>query len=272
MSASSQETRSKKQSEEATPTKKTAIDQSGLPSPSVPRQTVSFDVEHQRSGAAPKQATTRRLATATDKPTRAPPSAWNVRHTASIAHVGSDSPSTLGTSIDSKARSEFGHGDRSDGGLRDGASSVASCHSTFSNISDRRREILNDKEALLSALNESTRQEILKRTEGRFSNAFTEVAAAFRQLQADKLLLEQIVREKTPLLSVGNNHENLSAYLSTMNAKLENSNSEIRKLLDLLEQQRNVIEQMLATQQLERKRTQKISRGCMARWTRCRPS
>ncbi|KAJ1030413.1 hypothetical protein NDA16_001322 [Ustilago loliicola] len=179
--------------------------------------------------------------------------AWNARKATSVAtHGDSDSASVTNSTTDANAsRSEMSRGD-----LRDGANSVASCHSTFSSISDRRREILSDKEALLGQLNESTRQEILRRTEGRFAGAFNEVATAFRQLQADKLLLEQIVREKTPLSGVGTNNEQLSNYLSTMNAKLDHSNAEIRKLLDLLEQQREVIEQLLATHQLEKETLQ----------------
>ncbi|GAC73474.1 mitochondrial oxoglutarate/malate carrier proteins [Moesziomyces antarcticus T-34] len=188
-----------------------------------------------------------RRAATTEKPVRAaapPPSAWPARRTTSAA-----TPTAAGSGFDSKAGSEAGHGRMEE---RHGAESVASCHSTFSTISDRRREIMHDREVLLKQLGESERQEILRRTEGRFAGAFNEVAQAFRQLQADKVLLEQIVREKTPLSGVGANNEMLSSYLSTMNAKLEHSNGEIRKLLDLLEQQREVIEQMLATHQLER--------------------
>ncbi|SAM71242.1 uncharacterized protein UBRO_20477 [Ustilago bromivora] len=236
------------------------VEQQGpLPSPATSGQIVSFDVEPERRETQkqqkqlPQQSQTQpRHMTATEKLSRPPPSAWNARKTTSVAAHGGDfdSASITDSTVAANAnasRSEMGHSE-----LRDGATSVASCHSTFSSISDRRREILSDKEAPLGQLNESTRQEILKRTEGRFAGAFNEVAAAFRQLQADKLVLEQIVREKTPLSGVGTNNEQLSNYLSTMNAKHEHSNAEIRKLLALLEQQREVIEQLLATHQLEK--------------------
>lgn len=179
---------------------------------------------------------------ANEKPSRPPPSAWNGRKVTSAASV-----SNMSDAADSF---ELGHERQEE--LRGGADSVASCHSNFSSISDRRREVLADKEALLNALSEPSRQEVLRRTEGRFTGAFGEVARAFRQLQADKTMLEQIVREKTPLSGVGDSNEMLSAHLSKMNAKLEQNSAEIRKLLDLLEQQREVMEQMMATHQLEK--------------------
>uniref|UniRef100_V5EH18 Uncharacterized protein n=1 Tax=Kalmanozyma brasiliensis (strain GHG001) TaxID=1365824 RepID=V5EH18_KALBG len=183
-----------------------------------------------------------RRAIATEKPSRPPPSAWNGRKVTSTASVSNTS--------DAADSSELGHGRLED--PRGGAESVASCHSNFSSISNRRREVLADKEALLNALSEPSRQEVLRRTEGRFAGAFGEVARAFRQLQADKTMLEQIVREKTPLSGVGDTNEMLSGHLSKMNAKLEQNGAEIRKLLDLLEQQREVMEQMMATHQLEK--------------------
>lgn len=198
------------------------------------------------SDNTPQKQTTQFLPSSTqrtssvDKPSRPPPSAWTRRGVGPIAH----------TDTSTRNASDAGHG--GDEEPRGGASSVASCHSTISNISDRRMEVLQDKEALLSALSESSRKEFMKRAQGRFAGAFSEVSAAFRQLQADKLLLEQIVREKTPLVGVGTNHEMLSSYLSAMNAKVEQSNAEIRKLLDLLEQQREVMDQMMATHQLQR--------------------
>ena len=209
-----------------------------VPSSAAGGQIVSFDVEPSRISQNPP-----RRIIAVDKPSRPPPSAWNTRKTASVAAHGE--PSTLANITDAtKARSEMGH-------ERDGAASAASNHSAFSTLSDRRREILQDKHTLL--LGDTTaRDELLKRTETRFAGAFTEVAAAFRQLQADKLLLEQIVRERTPLSGVGANHADLAQYLSSTRAKLEHSHAEIHKLLSLLEQQREVMEQLLATQQLER--------------------
>lgn len=217
-------------------------------SPAKLRQTVAFELESQKEGSEPPSSCGRRLDNA-NKPPRPPPSAWSSRKTASVAQADA----ALASPVTSGTAPESGQPSRLPEELRDGAASVASCHSTFSTLSDRRHEILSDKAALLgSHLTESVRQDLLKRTEGRFAGAFNEVAHAFRQLQADKLLLEQIVREKTPLSGVGANNEMLSDYLSTMNAKVEHSNSEIRKLLDLLEQQREVIEQMLATHQLEK--------------------
>jgi hypothetical protein len=231
-----------------------ATPSASTPTPAEQEESVAHDAASvvdagmERSTPLPSQTPMQgRRAATTEKPVRAaapPPSAWPARRTTSAA-----TPTAAGSGIDSKAGSEAGHGRMEE---RHGAESVASCHSTFSTISDRRREIMHDREVLLKQLGESERQEILRRTEGRFAGAFNEVAQAFRQLQADKVLLEQIVREKTPLSGVGANNEMLSSYLSTMNAKLEHSNGEIRKLLDLLEQQREVIEQMLATHQLER--------------------
>ncbi|SNX81549.1 uncharacterized protein MEPE_00254 [Melanopsichium pennsylvanicum] len=204
--------------------------------PAAPLRNFSYDVESHKQAFQTKP---RRQVSVVPRP---PPSAWNARQTVSVAHSDFTAPNIAVA----ESRSGLGFGEP-----RDGATSVASNHSTFSTLSDRRLEILHDKSVLLGDC-DSTRQEILNRTETRFAGAFSEVAIAFRQLQADKLLLEQIVREKTPLTSVGANHADLSNYLSTMNAKLEHSNSEIRKLLDLLEQQREVIEQMFATHQLEK--------------------
>ncbi|TKY90470.1 hypothetical protein EX895_000468 [Sporisorium graminicola] len=208
-------------------------------------QIISFDLAPQRqtfeSSQQHSQQQQSRSTAANDKPSGPPPSAWNNRSNPLVSHRA--------TASDSKASSDGGHEQQEE--MRGGAESVASCHST-SSISNRRLEVMHDKEALLGALSESSRKEILKRTEGRFAGAFAEVAKAFRQLQADKLLLEQIVREKTPLSGLGTNNEMLSGYLSSMNSKLEHSNAEIRKLLDLLEQQREVMEQMMATHQLEK--------------------
>lgn len=223
-----------------------ATPSTSTPTPAEQEDSSADDME--RKTPLPSQTPTQgRRAATTEKPVRAaapPPSAWSARRTTSAA-----TPTATGSGLESKAASEAGHARLEE---RAGAESVASCHSTFSTISDRRREILHDREVLLKQLGESERQDLLRRTEGRFAGAFNEVAQAFRQLQADKVLLEQIVREKTPLSGVGVNNEMLASYLGTMNAKVEQSHGEIRKLLDLLEQQREVIEQMLATHQLER--------------------
>lgn len=211
-------------------------------SPIVSGQIISFDLAPQRQTFEPVQQPQGRRTTTNDKVFGPPPSAWNNRSNPLV--------SNRDTASDSKGLSDAGHEHQEE--MRGRAESVASCHSTMSSISNRRHEILHDKEALLGALSESSRKEILKRTEDRFVGAFAEVAQAFRQLQADKSLLEQIVREKTPLSGVGTNNEMLSGHLSSMNSKLEQSNAEIRKLLDLLEQQREVMEQMMATHQLEK--------------------
>jgi chromosome segregation ATPase len=78
----------------------------------------------------------------------------------------------------------------------------------------------------------------------------SEIATAFKQLQSEKRALEVIVRETTPLAGI-NDGEGLGRYLSTMSQKLELSSAEIRKLLDLLDQQRTVMDYMLDTHQLE---------------------
>ncbi|CBQ67639.1 conserved hypothetical protein [Sporisorium reilianum SRZ2] len=215
-------------------------------SPTALDQIISFDLTPQRQPSQQQQQQQQlpqsRRTTANDKISGPPPSAWSNRSNPLVSHRNTPS--------DSKASSDAG--DEPQEEMRGGAESVASCHSTLSSISNRRVEVMHDKEALLGALSESSRKEILKRTEGRFAGAFAEVAQAFRQLQADKLLLEHIVREKTPLSGVGANNEMLSGYLSSTNTKLEQSKAEIRKLLDLLEQQREVMDQMMATHQLEK--------------------
>ncbi|MCO5598807.1 hypothetical protein L7F22_052906 [Adiantum nelumboides] len=93
--------------------------------------------------------------------------------------------------------------------------------------------------------------ERIKRTEDRFAGAFGEVALAFKQLQAEKRTLEKIVRATTPLDGLGNNGESLAEYLTVMSAKLDVSTNEIKKLLDLLDQQRSVMDYMVDTHKLE---------------------
>lgn len=74
---------------------------------------------------------------------------------------------------------------------------------------------------------------------------------AFKQLQAEKRALERVVRETTPLEGLGDG-EGLGRYLQSMSEKLRMSSSEISQLLDLLEQQRAVMDYMLETHELER--------------------
>ncbi|GAC97826.1 hypothetical protein PHSY_005414 [Pseudozyma hubeiensis SY62] len=217
------------------------IDTQTPPSSAVLNHVLDPDNTPQLGTSRPSQPAIHR-ASAADKAVRPPPSAWNSRSIASTA-LRDSAPS------ESKS-SDVGHDGYDES--RAGAGSVASCHSTTSNISDRRHEILQDREALLGALSESSRKEIIKRTEGRFAGAFGEVARAFRQLQADKEQLEQMLRKKTTLDGSGTNKEVQSISVSTLTAKLDHSNAEIRKLLDLLEQQREVMEQMMATHQLQR--------------------
>ncbi|PWN35921.1 uncharacterized protein FA14DRAFT_160882 [Meira miltonrushii] len=93
--------------------------------------------------------------------------------------------------------------------------------------------------------------ERIKRTEDRFVGAFGEIALAFKQLQAEKRTLEKIIRATTPLDGLGNNGESLAEYLTVMSAKLDVSTNEIKKLLDLLDQQRSVMDYMVDTHKLE---------------------
>ncbi|KAJ9476935.1 hypothetical protein PHBOTO_000604 [Pseudozyma hubeiensis] len=217
------------------------VDTRTPPSSAVPDHVLGTDNAQPLGTGQPAQPATHRASTA-DKAVRPPPSAWNSRNIGSSARRNSAA---------SEAKSsDVGHDGYDES--RAGARSVASCHSTMSNISDRRHEILQDREALLGALSESSRKEIIKRTEGRFAGAFGEVARAFRQLQADKEQLEQMLRGKTMPDGSGASKEVQSSPVSSLTAKLEHSNAEIRKLLDLLEQQREVMEQMMATHQLQR--------------------
>lgn len=223
------------------------LDRSALPSPPLPSplasggQIVTFDVEPtparrdsliEPSSSTSFSSTTKPRST----PNRPPPSAWNARFRDPAASEGHER-----------------------------AESVASHHSissSFSHLSDRRAEVLLDKQSPLV----HSEQELLKRTEGRFAGAFSEIALAFRHLQSDKLLLEQIVRQKTPLsASSGDLNESLSSYLSELNSKVEQQNLEIRKLLGLLEQQKEVIDQLVATHQLEKETYEvELDRLCAA--------
>jgi hypothetical protein len=118
---------------------------------------------------------------------------------------------------------------------------------SFSALHNRRSEMDEDSQSRISA----SPIERIKRTEGRFAGAFGEVALAFKQLQAEKLTLEKVIRATTPLDGVGQDGNTLSAYLTSMNAKVEASAQEIRKLLDLMEQQRSVMDYMGDTHRLE---------------------
>ena len=116
----------------------------------------------------------------------------------------------------------------------------------FSPVQSRRNEMDEDR----STASPADTVERLKRTEGRFAGAFGEVALAFKQLQAEKRTLEKVIRATTPLEGIGNG-EDLSQYLTTMSSKLSMSAQEIRRLLDLLDQQRGVMDYMVETHQLE---------------------
>lgn len=85
----------------------------------------------------------------------------------------------------------------------------------------------------------------------KFSNAFGEIAVAFRQLQAEKRTLEKVIRATTPLEGLGEGGQDFVHYLTMMQSKLELSSSEIQKLLDLLERQRAVMDFMLETHEAE---------------------
>lgn len=83
-----------------------------------------------------------------------------------------------------------------------------------------------------------------------FGGAFGEVSLAFKQLQAEKRTLEKIIRATTPLDGLSDT-ANLADYLASMPAKLDLSAREIRKLLELLDRQRSVMDYMIDTHQLE---------------------
>ncbi|KAE8233242.1 hypothetical protein CF326_g1723 [Tilletia indica] len=116
------------------------------------------------------------------------------------------------------------------------------------NLQSRRTEMEEDKVTAKVAPLE--RSAILKKAETRFAGAFTEVAQAFKQLQAEKLTLENIIRATTPLDGLGDQGQ-LSDYLKSMTAKVASSEEEIRKLLELLDQQRAVMDYMLETHERE---------------------
>ncbi|CEH12835.1 hypothetical protein CBOM_00794 [Ceraceosorus bombacis] len=92
--------------------------------------------------------------------------------------------------------------------------------------------------------------ERIKLAETRFTGAFSEIARTFKQQQAEKKALERIIRATTPLEGLGD-AAGLGKYLTSMTAKLELTSAEIRKLLDLLDQQKAVMDYMLETHQLE---------------------
>lgn len=79
---------------------------------------------------------------------------------------------------------------------------------------------------------------------------FADILSAFKQLQAEKRVLEKIIRATTPLDGLSN-HENLAEYLIAMPAKLEASTQEIYKLLELLDRQKSVMDYMVDTHHLE---------------------
>ncbi|KAK0544779.1 hypothetical protein OC846_005934 [Tilletia horrida] len=116
------------------------------------------------------------------------------------------------------------------------------------NLQSRRNEMEEDREIVKGAPQQ--RAVILKKAETRFAGAFTEVAQAFKQLQAEKRTLENIIRATTPLDGLGDQGQ-LSEYLRSMTAKVASSEEEIRKLLELLEQQRAVMDYMLETHERE---------------------
>jgi hypothetical protein len=118
---------------------------------------------------------------------------------------------------------------------------------SFPPLQDRRGEMQEDRSRMESPDESFDR---IKRTEGRFAGAFGEVAIAFKQLQAEKRTLEKVIRATTPLEGLGDG-EDLSRYLTTMSSRLALSVEEIRKLLDLLDQQRSIMDYMLETHQLE---------------------
>lgn len=113
---------------------------------------------------------------------------------------------------------------------------------THSGLQSRRSEMEDGSDSPI---------ERIKRTEDRFAGAFGEIALAFKQLQAEKRTLEKIIRATTPLDGLGNNGESLAEYLTVMSAKLDVSTNEIKKLLDLLDQQRSVMDYMVDTHKLE---------------------
>ena len=181
-----------------------------------------------------------------------PPSAWNRNFYASNKH---DRPSSATSSIAAgagvsggKAATDMGH-ERNV--YTPSNSIIVGRRASIGSIQSRRHEMDQDRMSLAAAKDEKAKVDILKRTEGRFTGAFGEIAQAFRQLQAEKRALEAIVRDTTPLEGLGQNNEGLGNYLSEVKAKMETNTAEIRKLLGLLDQQRNVMDCMVETHRLE---------------------
>ncbi|KAN0066278.1 hypothetical protein ACQY0O_000372 [Thecaphora frezii] len=181
-----------------------------------------------------------------------PPSAWTRRLPSTHAYSASPSRDTSAASdvLDSaRAATEGGHERLTESALE--LPGGLGRRASFGSMRGRRLEMVQDKNDFASASNDEVKAKILKRTEGRFTDAFGEIAFTFKQLLAEKRMLEQIIREMTPLDGLGENGQGLVDYIVDMNARLDSNTVEIRKLLDLLEQQRIIIEKMLETHRIE---------------------
>ncbi|UZJ55252.1 hypothetical protein CBS101457_004572 [Exobasidium rhododendri] len=198
------------------------------------------------------------VSTLPNKATAGPPSAWTTIKTPMKAIIAARAHQVADSTLTSAAGTASRQGQvepwTPSGGTptlsishSDGGYSTPNLHDTFPPLQNRRSEMEVDRSRVVSPDDTMGR---LKRTEGRFVGAYGEIAIAFKQLQAEKRTLEKVIRATTPLEGVGDG-EDLSQYLTTMSSKLALSVDEIRKLLDLLDQQRSIMDYMLETHQLE---------------------
>ncbi|KAL9932910.1 hypothetical protein V8E36_008165 [Tilletia maclaganii] len=189
---------------------------------------------------------------------RAQPSAKVLAKTANGTTITSNPPPSFRANPLAGARvaaSEQVHGNRSPSTLAAGAEAGAPGgpkrlvrRASEVNLQSRRLEMEEDKSNVKAAPQQ--RAVILKKAETRFAGAFTEVAQAFKLLQAEKAMLENIIKATTPLDGLSDQGQ-LSEYLKSMTAKVASNEEEIRKLLELLDQQRAVMDYMLETHERE---------------------
>ncbi|CAD6898610.1 unnamed protein product [Tilletia laevis] len=215
--------------------------------------TVTSPVTPTAATMAPMSPSTSAALPTTNKPTdRAPPSAAGKAAVVKAKKSGpvTASPATLRANPLAGARaaaSEQLHENRAPLIIGPGGRTMTRRASEI-NIQSRRTEMEEDKSIVKVAPQE--RSVILKKAETRFAGAFTEVAQAFKQLQSEKRTLENIIRATTPLDGLGDQGQ-LAEYLKSMTAKIASSEEEIRKLLELLDQQRAVMDYMLETHERE---------------------
>ncbi|EPQ32363.1 uncharacterized protein PFL1_00559 [Pseudozyma flocculosa PF-1] len=239
--------------ETSKPASATASAVSAVPISTVQRMAAQFEGKAVKQGPGePMRVVAPAPAPFNGRQQTAPPSAWTRRFAEPSSHAAT-------ASIDSSVAGEHGGGMRAatEGGherLTESALEMRSGlprRASFSSMRARRLEMLKDKADFAAAVNDEAKARILKRTEGRFTDAFGEVAFAFKQLLAEKRMLEQLVRDITPLDGLGENGQGLADYIVGLNERLDNNTAEIRKLLDLLDQQRIIIDKMLDTHRAE---------------------